>query len=31
MAAEFDLVVVNDDLEAAVEQVAAILEARRTS
>lgn len=31
MAAEFDLVVVNDDLGAAVEQVAAILEARRTS
>ena len=31
MAAEFDLVVVNDDLEAAVEQVAAILEARRSS
>jgi len=31
MAAEFDLVVVNDDLETAVEQVAAILEARRTS
>jgi guanylate kinase len=31
MAAEFDLVVVNDDLEAAVGQVAAILEARRTS
>lgn len=31
MAAEFDLVVVNDDLEAAVDQVAAILEARRTS
>ena len=30
MASEFDLVVVNDDLEAAVEQVAAILEARRT-
>lgn len=30
MADEFDLVVVNDDLEAAVEQVAAILEARRT-
>lgn len=30
LAAEFDLVVVNDDLEAAVEQVAAILEARRT-
>ena len=30
MAAEFDLVVVNDDLEAAVEQVAAILEARRS-
>ena len=29
MAGEFDLVVVNDDLEAAVEQVAAILEARR--
>jgi guanylate kinase len=29
MASEFDLVVVNDDLEAAVEQVAAILEARR--
>ena len=31
MAAEFDLIVVNDDLEAAVEEVAAILEARRTS
>ena len=31
MAGEFDLVVVNDDLEAAVAQVAAILEARRTS
>jgi guanylate kinase len=31
MAAEFDLIVVNDDLEAAVAQVAAILEARRTS
>jgi guanylate kinase len=31
LAARFDLVVVNDDLEAAVEQVAAILEARRTS
>ncbi len=31
MAAEFDLVVVNDDLETAVEQVAAILEARRSS
>lgn len=31
MAAEFDLVVVNDDLEAAVEQVAAILGSRRTS
>lgn len=31
MAAEFDLVVLNDDLEAAVEQVAAILEARRSS
>ena len=31
MAVEFDLVVVNDDLETAVEQVAAILEARRTS
>ena len=31
MAGEFDLVVVNDDLEAAVEQVAAILEARRSS
>jgi guanylate kinase len=31
MAGAFDLVVVNDDLEAAVEQVAAILEARRTS
>ena len=30
-ASEFDLVVVNDDLEAAVEQVAAILEARRSS
>jgi guanylate kinase len=30
-ASEFDLVVVNDDLEAAVEQVAAILEARRTA
>ena len=30
MAAEFDLIVVNDDLEAAVDQVAAILEARRT-
>ena len=30
MASEFDLVVVNDDLEAAVDQVAAILEARRT-
>ena len=30
MADEFGLVVVNDDLEAAVEQVAAILEARRT-
>jgi len=30
-ASEFDLVVVNDDLEAAVAQVAAILEARRTS
>lgn len=30
-AAEFDLVVVNDRLEAAVEQVAAILEARRSS
>ncbi len=30
MAVEFDLVVVNDDLETAVEQVAAILEARRT-
>jgi guanylate kinase len=30
MASEFDLVVVNDDLETAVEQVAAILEARRT-
>jgi len=29
-APEFDLVVVNDRLEAAVEQVAAILEARRT-
>lgn len=29
MAAEFDLVVVNDDLEAAVDQVAAILETRR--
>jgi guanylate kinase len=29
LAPEFDLVVVNDDLEAAVEQVAAILEARR--
>ncbi len=29
-ASEFDLVVVNDDLDAAVEQVAAILEARRT-
>ncbi len=29
MASEFDLVVVNDDLEAAVEQVAAILESRR--
>jgi len=31
MASEFDLVVVNADLEAAVEEVAAILEARRTS
>jgi len=31
MASEFDLVVVNDSLEAAVEQVAAILEARRSS
>jgi guanylate kinase len=31
LAAEFDLVVVNDDLEAAVDQVAAILEGRRTS
>lgn len=31
MAAEFDLIVVNDDLEAAVEQVAAILESRRSS
>jgi guanylate kinase len=31
MADEFDLVVVNDALETAVEQVAAILEARRTS
>ena len=31
LASEFDLVVVNDDLEAAVEQVAAILEARRSS
>ena len=31
MAGEFDLVVVNDDLEAAIAQVAAILEARRTS
>ena len=31
MADEFDLVVVNDRLETAVEQVAAILEARRTS
>ena len=31
MAAEFDLVVVNDRLETAVEQVAAILEARRSS
>jgi guanylate kinase len=30
-ASEFDLIVVNDDLEAAVEQVAAILEARSTS
>ena len=30
-APEFDLVVVNDRLEAAVEQVAAILEARRSS
>jgi guanylate kinase len=30
MADEFDLIVVNDDLEAAVDQVAAILEARRT-
>jgi guanylate kinase len=30
MAAEFDLVVVNDDLETAVEQVAAILEDRRS-
>jgi guanylate kinase len=30
-ASEFDLVVVNDRLEAAVEQVAAILEARRSS
>jgi guanylate kinase len=30
MAGEFDLVVVNDDLETAVEQVAAILEGRRT-
>jgi len=30
LAEQFDLVVVNDDLEAAVEQVAAILEARRT-
>ncbi len=29
MAGEFDLMVVNDDLEAAVDQVAAILEARR--
>ena len=29
LAAEFDLVVVNDDLEAAVAEVAAILEARR--
>lgn len=31
MAGEFDLVVVNDDLDAAVAQVAAILVARRTS
>jgi guanylate kinase len=31
LADEFDLVVVNDDLETAVEQVAAILEARRTA
>ena len=31
MAGEFDLVVVNDNLEAAVEQVAAILEARKSS
>ena len=31
MASEFDLVVVNDRLEAAVEQVAAILEGRRSS
>jgi guanylate kinase len=31
MASEFDLVVVNDRLEAAVEQVAAILEGRRRS
>jgi guanylate kinase len=31
MASEFDLVVVNDRLEAAVEQVAAILETRRSS
>lgn len=31
LASEFDLVVVNDDLETAVEQVAAILESRRTS
>jgi len=31
MASEFDLVVVNEHLETAVEQVAAILEARRSS
>ena len=31
MAGEFDLVVVNEHLETAVEQVAAILEARRSS
>jgi guanylate kinase len=30
MASEFDLVVVNDSLETAVEQVAAILEGRRS-